>query len=81
MGAAPLDHLHVDFTSMETTLKPNQSPRVSKVLVFQDHFMKHALTYVTPHQTAKAVANFYIRVTALSLGPQPGSSVTEVLTS
>ena len=55
---APLDLLHVDFTSIETTLESNQLPRVTKVLVFQDHFMKHVLVYVTPDQTLKTVAKF-----------------------
>ena len=54
----PLDLLHVDFTSIETTLEPNLSPRVTNVLVFQDHFMKHNLAYVTPDQTAKNIAKF-----------------------
>ena len=58
MPTAPLDLLHVYFTSIETTLEPNQSPRVTNILVFQDHFMKHILTYVTPGQTAKTVAKF-----------------------
>ena len=34
-------------------MEPNQSPRVANILVFQDHFMKHLLAYVTPDQTAK----------------------------
>ena len=55
---APLDLLHVDFTSIETTLEPNQSPRVANILVFQDHFMKHMLAYVTPDQTAKTVVKY-----------------------
>ena len=50
--------LHVDFTSIETTLEPNQSPRVSNILVFEDHFTKHMLAYVTPDQTVKTVAKF-----------------------
>ena len=54
----PLDLLHVDFTSIETTMEPNQSPRVTNVLVFKDHFTKHVLAYVTPNQTAKTVATF-----------------------
>ena len=54
----PLDLLHVEFTSIETTLEPNQSPRVTNVLVFQDHFTKHVLAYVTPNQTTKTVAKF-----------------------
>ena len=58
MAAAPLDLLHVDLTSLETTLEPNQSPRVANVLVFQDHFMKHVLAYVIPNQTAKTIAKF-----------------------
>ena len=58
MAAAPLDLLHVDFTSIETTLEPNQSPRFANVLVFQDHFTKHVLAYVTPNPTAKAIAKF-----------------------
>ena len=48
MVTAPLDLLQVDFTSIETTLALNQSPKVANVLVLQDHFMKHILAYVTP---------------------------------
>ena len=55
---APLDLLHVDFTSIETTMEPNKSPTVANVLVFQDHFTKHVLAYVTPDQTVKTVAKF-----------------------
>ena len=58
---APLDLLHVDFTSIETTMEPNQSPRVTNILVFRDHFIKHVLAYVTPDQTAKTVAKFLYR--------------------
>ena len=28
------------------------------ILVFQDHFTKHIMAYVTPNQTAKTVAKF-----------------------
>ena len=58
MATTPLDLLHVDFTSIETTLEPNQSTRVANVLAFQDHLMKHMLAYVAPNQTAKTVAKF-----------------------
>ena len=58
VATAPLDLLHVDFTSIETTLELNQLPRVANVLVFQDHFMKHVLGYVTPDQTVKTVTKF-----------------------
>ena len=57
MATAPLDLIHVDFTS-HTTLEPNQSPRVTNILVFQDHFTKHVLAYMTPDQTAKTIAKF-----------------------
>ena len=55
---APLDLLHVEFTSIETTMELNQSPRVPNVLVFQDHFTKHVLAYVTSDQSAKTVTKF-----------------------
>ena len=42
----------------ETTLEPNQSPRVANVLVYKDHFMKHVLAYVTPNQIAKTIIKF-----------------------
>ena len=58
MATAPLDLLHVDFTSIETTLELNQSPRVANILVFQDHFTKHVLAYVTPNQTAKTITKY-----------------------
>ena len=58
VATATLDLLHVDFTSIETTLELNQSPRVANVLVFQDHFTKHILAYVTPDQTAKTITKF-----------------------
>ena len=58
VATAPLDLLHVGFPSIETTLELNQLPRVANVLVFQDHFMKHVLAYVTPDQSAKTIAKF-----------------------
>ena len=55
---APLELLHNDFTSIETTMELDQPPNVVNVLVFCDHFMKHIMAYVTPNQTAKTVAMF-----------------------
>ena len=60
VATAPLDLLHVGFTSIETTLEPNQSPRVTNVLVFQNHFTKHVLAYMTPDQTAKNCYQIFI---------------------
>ena len=53
-----IDLLHVDFTGIETILGLNRPPKVANGLVFQDHFTKHVIVYVTPDQTAKTVANF-----------------------
>ena len=58
VATTPLDLLHVTFTSIETKMELNQSPRVANVLVFQDHFTKHVLAYVTLNQTVKTIAKF-----------------------
>ena len=58
VATTPLDLLHVDFTTIETTMELDKSPRVANVLVFQDHFTKYVLAYVTPNQTAKNFAKF-----------------------
>ena len=58
VATTPLDLLHVDFTSFDTKLELNQLPRVANILVFQDHFTKHVLAYVTPDETAKNVTKF-----------------------
>ena len=36
----------------------DKSPQVANVLVFQDHFTKYVLAYVTPNQTAKIITKF-----------------------
>ena len=54
----PQDLLHVDFTSIETTLEPNQSASNANILVFQYHFTKHVLVYMTSDKTAKTIAKF-----------------------
>ena len=71
MATAPQDLLHVDFTSMGTTLEPNQSSRVANILVFQDHFANHVLAYVTPNPMAKPVANFLYKGFISIFGPLP----------
>ena len=58
VATTPLDLLHVDFTSIETMMELDQSPRVTNILVFQDHFTKHVLVYVTPDQTVKTFTKF-----------------------
>ena len=58
VATAPLDLLHVDFTSIEPTMELDQLPRVANILVFQEHFTKHVLAYVTPDQIAKTITKF-----------------------
>ena len=58
VATALLDLLHVDFTSIETMMELDQLPKVTNMLVFQDHFTKHVLAYVTPNQTAKTITKF-----------------------
>ena len=58
VSTAPMDLLHVDFTSIKMTMEPNRPPKVTHILVFQDHFTKHIMAYVTPDQTTKTVAKF-----------------------
>ena len=58
VATTPLDLLHVNFTSIETMMELNQSPRVTNILVFQDHFTKHLLAYVTPNHTTKTITKF-----------------------
>ena len=55
VSTAPMDLLHIDFTSIEMTMEPNRPPKVVNVLMFQDHFTKHVMVYVTPNQTTKTV--------------------------
>ena len=58
IATAPLELLHVDFTSIGMTLDLDQPPNVVRDVVFCNHFMKHVIAYVTPDQTAKTVAKF-----------------------
>ena len=53
-----MDLLHVDFTSIDMAMEPNRLPKVINTLVFQDHFMKHIMAYMTPNQTTKTVVKF-----------------------
>ena len=55
---AHLELLHVDFTSIEMTMKLDQPPNMVSILVFCDHFKKHILAFMTPHQTVKTIARF-----------------------
>ena len=53
---APLELIHVDFTSIETTMELSQPPSVKNVLVLMDHFTRYVMAFVTKDQKAKTVA-------------------------
>ena len=42
---SPLELVHVDFTSIETTMELNKPPSIKNVLVLPDHFMRYAMTF------------------------------------
>ena len=73
MSTAPMDLLHVDFTSIKMTMELNRLPKVMNVLVFQDHFMKHIMAYVTLTRPQRMLPSFCTRVTSQSFGSWPGS--------
>ena len=62
VSTAPMGLLHIDFTNIETTMELNRPPKVTNVLVFQDHFLKHIMVYVTPDQTTETFAKFLYQV-------------------
>ena len=51
----PLELVHVDFTSIKTTMELNKPPSIKNVLVLTDHFMRYAMAFVTKDQKAKTV--------------------------
>ena len=53
---APLELVHVDFTSVESTMELNKLPSIKNVLVITDHFTCYALAVVMKDQMAKTIA-------------------------
>ena len=68
-----MDLMHIDFTSIEMTMELNRLPKVVNVLVFQDHFMKHIMAYMTPNQTVKTVTKILYQGYISILELLPGS--------
>ena len=56
---APLELVHLDYTSVESTMELNKPPMVKNVLMMMDHFVRYALVVVTKDQTAKTVAKVF----------------------
>ena len=56
MVTAPLQLVHLDFTSFEMTTNLNESPKVEHVLAIVDHFTRYTRAYVTKDQKATTAA-------------------------
>ena len=56
---APLELVHLDYTSIESMMELNRPPMVKNVLVMTDHFTWYALVVVTKDQMAKTVAKVF----------------------
>ena len=54
-ACVPLELVHVDFTSIETTMELNKPPSVKNVLVITDHFTRYSMAFVTKDQKAKTI--------------------------
>ena len=54
-----LELVHLDYTSIESTMELNKSPMVKNVLVMTDHFTRYALAVVTKDQMAKTVVKVF----------------------
>ena len=58
---APLELVHLDYTSIESTMELNKPPVVKNILVITDHFMRYTLALVTKDQTAKTVVKVFYK--------------------
>ena len=56
---APLELVHLDYTSIESMMELNKPPMVKNVLVMMDHFTRYALAVVMKDQTAKTVTKVF----------------------
>ena len=53
---APLELVHVNFTSIKTTMELNQLPSIKNVLVLTDHFTRYVMAFITKDQKANTIA-------------------------
>ena len=56
---ASLELVHLDYTSIESTMELNKPLVVRNILVITDHFTRYALAVVTKDQTAKTVVKVF----------------------
>ena len=48
VASEPMDLIHVDLLGLETTMDPQVTPSVQKILVITDHFSCHVQAYKVP---------------------------------
>ena len=48
VASEPMDLIHVDLLGLETTMDPQITPSVQKILVITDHFSHHVQAYKVP---------------------------------
>ena len=58
---APLELVHLDYTSIESTMELNRPPMVKNVLMMMDHFTRYVLVVVMKDQTAKTVVKVFYK--------------------
>ena len=58
---APLELVHVDFTSVESTMELNKPPSIKNILVIRDHFTRYALAVIMKDQTAKTIVKVFYK--------------------
>ena len=80
IATAPLELLHMDFTSIEVTIELGQPPDLVNVLAFSDHFTRHVMAYMTPDQTAIMLQSFCGKVISWSSEHWLNSCVNEAPT-
>ena len=56
---APLELVHLDYTSIESTMELSKPLVVKNILMITDHFTRYALAVVTKDQTAKTVVKVF----------------------
>ena len=56
---APLELVHLDYTSIESTMELNKAPVVKNVLMMTNHFTRYALVVVMKDQMAKTVVKVF----------------------
>ena len=56
VAAEPMDLIHVDLLGLETTMDPQVTPSVQKILVVTDHFSRHVQAYKVADKRAITIA-------------------------